>query len=123
VASTAFDPGALLARTYPLPGGERVRLRLLRQSDAVAVRRLLGEAAEVPDELEVRRLLSFDPRHRVAVGAVALRGRGEVLLAAGAIDLVPGAQPDRIVVDPSCDDAVEDLLGDALRARARRAAA
>ena len=123
MASSAFDPGALLARSYPLPTGERVRLRLLRTSDAAAVRQLLVEAGAVPDELEVRRLLSFDPRDRIAIAAVTPRPRGEALLGAGAIDLIPGADPDAIVVDPSCGDALEDLLSSALRARARRAAA
>jgi hypothetical protein len=123
VASSAFDPGALLARSYPLPTGERVRLRLLRKSDAASVRQLLVEAGGVPDELEVRRLLSFDPRHRIAIAAVTPRPRAEALLGAGAIDLIPGADPDAIAVDPSCGDALEDLLGSALRARARRAAA
>jgi hypothetical protein len=123
VASSGFDPGALLARSYPLPTGERARLRLLRQSDAAAVRQLLVEAGDVPDELEVRRLLSFDPRHRIAIAAVTPRPRAEALLGAGAIDLIPSAEPDVIVVDPSCGDALEDLLSSALRARARRAAA
>ena len=123
MASSAFDPGALLARSYPLPTGERVRLRLLRKSDAAAVRQLLVEAGATPDELEVRRLLSFDPRHRIAIAAVTPRPRAEALLGAGAIDLIPGADPDAIVVDPSCGDALEDLLSSALRARARRAAA
>ena len=123
VASSGFDPGALLARSYPLPTGERARLRLLRQSDAAAVRQLLVEAGDVPDELEVRRLLSFDPRHRIAIAAVTPRPRAEALLGAGAIDLTRGAEPDVIVVDPSCGDALEDLLSSALRARARRAAA
>jgi hypothetical protein len=123
VASSAFDPGALLARSYPLPTGERVRLRLLRQSDAAAMRQLLVEAGDVPDELKVRRLLSFDPRHRIAIAAVTPRPRAEALLGAGAIDLIPGADPDAIVVDPACADALEDLLGSALRARARRTAA
>jgi hypothetical protein len=123
VASSAFDPGALLARSYPLPTGERVRLRLLRKSDAAAVRQLLVEAGAVPDELEVRRLLLFDPRHRIAIAAVTPRPRAEALLGAGAIDLIPGADPAAIVVDPSCGDALEDLLSSALRARARRAAA
>lgn len=123
MAPSGFDPGALLARTYPLPGGERVRLRLLRRSDALALRQLLVEAGGVPDELEVRRLLWFDPRHRFAIAAVTPRARGEALLGAGAIDLIPGADPDAIVVDPSCGDALEGLLRSALRARARRAAA
>jgi hypothetical protein len=123
VASSAFDPGALLARSYPLPSGERVRLRLLRQSDAAAVRQLLVESGDLPDELEVGRLLSFDPRHRIAIAAATPRPRGEALLGAGAIYLIAGADPDVIVVDPSCGDALEDLLDSALRARARRAAA
>jgi len=123
VASSGFDPGALLARSYPLPTGERARLRLLRQSDAAAVRQLLVDAGDVPDELEVRRLLSFDPRHRIAIAAATPRPRAQALLGAGAIDLIPGAEPDVIVVDPSCGEALEDLLSSGLRARARRAAA
>jgi len=123
VASSGFDPGALLARSYPLPTGERARLRLLRQSDAAAVRQLLVDAGDVPDELEVRRLLSFDPRHRIAIAAATPRPRAQALLGAGAIDLIPGAEPDVIVVDPSCGEALEDLLSSALRARARRPAA
>ena len=123
MASSGFDPGALLARSYPLPTGERARLRLLRQSDAAAVRQLLVDAGDVPDELEVRRLLSFDPRHRIAIAAATPRPRAEALLGVGAIDLIPGAEPDVIVVDPSCGEALEDLLSSALRARARRAAA
>lgn len=123
MASSGFDPGALLARSYPLPTGERARLRLLRQSDAAAVRQLLVDAGDVPDELEVRRLLSFDPRHRIAIAAATPRPRAQALLGAGAIDLIPGAEPDVIVVDPSCGEALEDLLSSALRARARRPAA
>ena len=118
-----MDPGALLARSYPLPDGGRVRLRLLRRSDAAAVRVLLATAWAVPDDLELQRLLRFDPRRRLAIAAVSLRARGEALLGAGAIDLAPGAEPDLIVVDPDHDAALEELIAGALRARARRRAA
>jgi hypothetical protein len=123
VTRSGIDPGALLARSYPLPGGGRVRLRLLRRSDAAALRGLLAAAGAAPDELELQRLLRFDPRRRLGIAAVAPRARGEALLGAGAIDLIPGAHPDPIVVDPSCGEALDDLLANALRARARRAAA
>jgi hypothetical protein len=123
MADEAIDPGALLARTYPIPGGNRVRLRLLRQSDAPALRTLFDSARAVPDELELQRVLRFDPRRRVAIAAVSPRPRGEALLGAGAIDLHPGAEPDLVVVDPECGESVERLLTDALRARARRRAA
>ena len=121
----AIDPGALLARSYPLPDGGRVRLRLLRRSDAAAVRVLLATAWAVPDDLELQRLLRFDPRRRLSIAAVSLRARGEALLGAGAIDLAPGAEPDLIVVDPDPDHgaALEELIAWALRARARRRAA
>ena len=112
----AIDPGALLARSYPLPGGGRVRLRLLRRSDAAAVRVLLATAWAVPDDLELQRLLRFDPRRRLAIAAVSLRARG-------AIDLAPGAEPDLIVVDPDHGAPLEELIAGALRARARRRAA
>jgi cytosine/adenosine deaminase-related metal-dependent hydrolase len=114
----AIDPGALLARSYPLPDGGRVRLRLLRRSDAAAVRVLLATAWAVPDDLELLRLLRFDPRRRLAIAAVSLRA--ETLLGAGAIDLAPGAEPDLIVVDPDHGAALEELIAGVLRARARR---
>jgi hypothetical protein len=123
MARTGIDPGALLGRSYPIPGGERVRLRLLRHGDAPAVRALLAAAWALPDELELQRLLRFDPRLRVGIAAVTPRPRGEAMLGAGAIDLVPGAEPDLVAVDPACGQALERLLADALRARAGRVAA
>ena len=123
MAGPAIDPGALLARTYPLPDGGRVRLRLLRRSDAAALRALLASAWAVADELELQRLLRFDPRRRLAIAAVSPRGRGEALLGAGAIDLDRSAEPDLVVVDPEHGAALEDLIASALRARARRRAA
>ncbi|HEX3317976.1 MAG TPA: hypothetical protein VHR88_08160 [Solirubrobacteraceae bacterium] len=117
MAQEGIDPGALLARTYPIPGGYRVRLRLLRRSDLPALRALL------PDELELQRLVRFDPRQRVAIAAASPRARGEALLGAGAIDLVAGAEPDPLVLDATSDPAVAELLDTALRARARRRAA
>jgi hypothetical protein len=117
MAADGIDPGALLARSYPLPGGARVRLRLLRRADAEALRPL------VADELELQRLVRFDPRRRVAIAAVSPTGRGEALLGAGAIDRAPDAEPDPVVRHPASDPAVAELITTALRARARRRAA
>jgi hypothetical protein len=117
-----IDPGALLARTYAVPGGRRVRLRLLRNADLPAVRDLLEQVGVGLDELTLQRLGRFDPRERVAIAAVAPRPRGESVLGIGAIDLGPRSRPDLLVIDPACGDELEGLLVNALVARARRAA-
>jgi hypothetical protein len=118
-----IDPGALLARSYPLPSGDRVRLRLLRQVDGPAVRELLAHTGRELDELELQRVLRFDPRLRTAIAATTPRVRGEELLGIGAIDRVPGADPDLVVVAPRCGEPLEHLIDGVLRARSRRTAA
>jgi hypothetical protein len=120
--SPSVDPGALLARTYPLPGGQRVRLRLLRHGDASGVRDLLQRVGVTVDDLQLQRLGRFDPRSRVAIAAVSLRSGGETLLGLGSIELGPRSEPELVVIDPGCGVELEGLLVNALLARARRAA-
>lgn len=123
MARSSINPGALLARSYPIPGGDRVRLRLLRQADEPAVRALLAETGAELDDLEVQRLLRLDPRVRTAIAATSPRDRGEEVLGIGVIDRAPGAEPELIVVAPESEPALEELIASALRARARRTAA
>ncbi len=118
---SAFDPGALLSRLYALPSGPRVRLRLVQRRDEPAIRALLGQAGREPEDLEVTRLLRFDPRRRVVMCATALVGSAEKVVGLGAIDLNgrPDARPDVLLVDSHSPPALSELLDGALRGRAR----
>jgi hypothetical protein len=120
---SSIDPGALLARSYPIPGGGRVRLRLLRKADEAAVRALLADAGTQLDEFQLQRLLRVDPRARTAIAAVSPRAGGEEVLGIGVIDRFADAEPELIVVASHCGPALEELIEGALRARARRTAA
>jgi hypothetical protein len=116
----SFDPGALLARSYPLARGPRVRLRLARPHDAPAIRALMERRGLQPEELEIARLVRFDPRTRVVICALALVDSIETVVGLGAIDLVPGGspEPDSLLVDQALTDGLDDLLTRALRGRA-----
>ena len=105
-----------------MPGGQRVRLRLLRSADAPAVGELMDQVGVESDELQLQRLGRFDPRERVAIAAVSPRPRGEAMLGLGTIERAPGARPDFVLVDPECGPELEGLIASALVARARRAA-
>ena len=113
----AFDPGALLARTYALPHGPRVRLRLARPRDEPAMRALAAEHGIEADSLQLERLLRFD-RRRIVICAAALVGAAEVLVGFGAIELHPDAEPGPVLVDERLTDGLEDLLAAALSGRA-----
>lgn len=118
-----FDPGALLGRTYPLEDGSRVRLRLARSSDAAAVRTLLRRQADlaeqtVPD-LELARLVSFDPRDRCVICATGLIEGAERLIGVGSIPLDgDGAEPEWLIIDPASPPGLRSLLIGALVGRA-----
>ena len=107
-----------LARTYALPAGPRVRLRLARRGDRASVGRLLADRGVGASELEVLRLLSYDPSERVVICAFAPLEGAETLVGIGAIDLVGGAEPDTVVVDERLTEGLGELLGDLLADRA-----
>jgi hypothetical protein len=115
--TTAFDPGALLSRTYVLPRGPRVRLRLARAGDGPAIRALAAEHGIEVDSLPVERLLRFD-RGRLVICAMALVGAEEVFAGFGAIALEPGAEPEPVLVDEDLTDGLAELLAAALSGRA-----
>ena len=115
----AADPGALLARSYPLPRGPRVRLRLARRRDLTSIEDLLTRAGRATEALDVARLLRADPRHQLAITAAALVGSAETVVGFGVIDLDrPEAGPRLLVSDRALTDGLEPLLADALLGRA-----
>ncbi|MEO6858352.1 MAG: hypothetical protein ABI323_07170 [Solirubrobacteraceae bacterium] len=116
----AIDPGALLARSFTLARGPRVRLRLARLGDLAAIEALLRGEGEEPDALDLARLLRSDPRQQLAITATALIGSTETVVGFGAIDLrQPGRMPQPLVVDRAVTEGLDDLLCDALLGRAQ----
>jgi hypothetical protein len=112
-----FDPGALLARTYPLPGGPRVRLRLPQSSDADEIQAL---ASRRLTDLELARLLRFDPRQRLVICATALIDGSDRVVGVGAIDLDRVQDgPEVVTSDRASLEGLGDLLRKALVGRAR----
>src|SRR4051794_27435681 len=104
-----IDPGALLATSYELDDGSRIRLRLARPSDVPLVRDFFGD--EGSDAL-VRRFTFYDPRERVVLAATRLVGNHEQVVALGdaAFDDLP-----EVVVDGELESsALGDLMADAV---------
>lgn len=114
------------ARTVALPSGRRVRVRLARPGDRVAVEGLLA-ARDLPlEEGDLCALLGYDPLTRLVLAAFAPVDGAERLVGIGGIDLDAGAVPDTLVTDHDLAPGVGELLGEILLARAaahaRRAA-
>ena len=112
-----------LRRTFPIPGGPAVRLRMAGPSDRSLVKGLLERRGLPADDLDVRRLLAFDPARRHVRCALAPIDGAEVLAGVGAIDFGETA-PDTLVVDERFTPGLGELLGRVLieRSRSRRAA-
>ena len=115
-----------LTRTHALPAGPRVHLRLARRSDHDGVAALLAGRDLPVSVFDVQRLLRYDPTRRAVYCALAPIDGAERVVGIGAIDLVPDAEPDTVVVDERLTDGLGDLLGVILAERAadhaRRAA-
>ena len=110
-----------MGTSYPIRGGYRVRLRIARTSDASSIRALLERLNLGPADLEVARLVQFDPRRRCVLCATALIDGSETLVGVGAVDLdgpVSGV-PDTLIVDAPLADELPGLLTAALAGRAR----
>ena len=87
-----IDPGAMLSSTHELADGTRVRLRLTRPTDALAVRdfleRLSPETRQrrflvaMPEvsESTVRHFTYFDPRERITFAATKPGAGGEEIV-------------------------------------------
>jgi hypothetical protein len=114
-----FDPGALLSRSYQLPRGPRVRLRLAQLRDLPAITALLVAEGHEPDAFQLARVLRSDPRGRLVICATALIGSTETVVGVGEIELSgPAAEPAFVVVDSKLTDGLGPLLRQALVGRA-----
>jgi hypothetical protein len=118
---SGLDPGALLGRSFSLPSGPRVRLRLARGHDLPAISALLERCGIAADELELARLLRVDPRRTIVICAGALVGSGEEIVGIGAIDVDTEAQigPCGVIVDDRITHGLDELLRSALIGRAQ----
>ena|SRR5437763_4973630 len=118
-----FDQGPLLATSYDVGDGLRVRLRMARGSDLAPIRALI-ERRDGTRELDLHSLLQFDPRRRCVICATALIDSAETLVGVGAIDLDGDgpAEPDTLLVAHEHAEAIAELLAGALVARAIHAA-
>jgi hypothetical protein len=87
-------------------------------SDRALVAALLERRGLDPGELEVQRLLAFDPARRHVLCALAPLDGADVLAGFGAIDA--GAEdPDVLVVDERFGPGLADVLGRVLIERVR----
>src|SRR5690349_8112277 len=99
-----LDPGALLATSYQLRDGSRIRLRLARPTDVPLVHDFLAGG---DDEL-VRRFTFYDPRERVVLAATMLDGGQERIVALG--DAAFDDMPEVVVDDDMEQRGVADLM-------------
>jgi hypothetical protein len=106
-----------MARTFSLPRGPEVRLRLARPRDEAGLRALIERNGGDASEIDVASLTWFDPRARIVICAADSR---ETLLGIAAVTLGDGARdPDVLLVDETLTDGLEELLRGALAAEAR----
>jgi hypothetical protein len=118
MAST-FDPGALLARSYVLPGGTRVTLRLARVRDLRGIEDLFAREGHGLSRLELERLLRSHPRQRLLLCATALIDGTETVVGFGSIGLERAdIGTTLIVTDTEQAPGVASLLDEALLGRA-----
>lgn len=118
------DIAALFARGHRLPAGLLLRLRLARPGDELLLAELLAEIGVQAGELDLARLVRFDPRRRLVVCATVLIDSTESAVGFGTITSGRGdPAPDAIVVHPEHDEVVRELLSRALTGwgRAREA--
>ena len=114
---SSFSPGALLAQSYPLDRGPRVRLRLAQARDAEEIVALFALNGLEPDRLEVAKLLRSSPRDRIVICASALIGAAETIVGVGAIR-VGESEPDILLADTMLTSGLLELLTSALKSRA-----
>ncbi len=95
---------------------------MVQPRDSAAVRAFLADVGVGIGELELARLLHFDPRRRAVICASALVGAQETIAAVGAIDL-DAASPDLVLVAEDPEGILRGLLTGALFRRTRADAA
>lgn len=114
-----FDPGALLARSFALPRGPRVCLRLARIRDRVGVEALLEARGVAAGSVQIATLLRSAPRERVVICATALIDGEERIVGIGATDVdADPAPPLLLVVDELVTEGLAELIAAALESRA-----
>lgn len=117
-----FDPGALMARHYALADGPRVCLRLARVRDRDGIQRLHEANGIAIDELELARLVRFDPRRRLVICATALLNGSETIVGIGAMELDGELAPWLLLVDARAE-GLHELVQGALVGHAQALAA
>jgi hypothetical protein len=112
-----------LDATTTLPDGTHVRVRLPQAADRAALRALHARLRLAAEELELARVLRFDPRERAVVCATAWLDGGPQVVGYAAIDR-DAAEPDVLVADEDLAPGIGAVLAQALRRRpaGRRAA-
>lgn len=112
----------LIDATTTLPDGLHLRVRLPHRSDHAGLLALHARLGVAVDEFELARVLRFDPQRRTVALVTAWVDAAEHLAAYGAI--AHGAdEPELLVADETLAPGIRETLADALRTRARRAAA
>src|SRR5918999_93534 len=128
------DPGALLSTAHGLDGGDRVRLRLARPSDAARVREFLeGLSPEtrrlrflvpmpVVRETAVRHFTFYDPRERLVLAAtLPVDGRERIVGLADVVLMDTGlAEIGVVVADEQRGRGLGKLLSEAVATIALR---
>jgi hypothetical protein len=110
----------VFTRTFALPSGPRVRLRLAQPADRERIACLLRERGVEASDLDIRRLIAYEPStRRVACAFAPVDGR-ETLVGVAAIDLEPGATVDTLVIDERLTDGLGELMVGVLTERAAR---
>jgi len=113
-----------MARSFALPRGPRVRLRLARIRDQPAIEELCRRLGLRADSFEIGRLVRTDPRQQIVICATALVGSAETLVGVGAIRLEEAGagtepEPTLLLVDGALTEGLDELLAGALTGRAR----
>src|SRR5437764_15444393 len=116
--SATGERGPTLAYTHPLPRGPRVHLRLARARDSEGIASLLRVAGHKAEQLDVARLVRFDPRGRCVICATGLVDGRERVVGVGAIALGE-REPELVVVDETLTEGLRELLRWALLSRAQ----
>lgn len=104
---------------HTLPEGTRLRLRLPQIRDRAGLVELLDRLGLAADDLDVARILRFDPRGRSVVCATVWTGTTETI--AGIVAGQRGADgPDLVLADeqltPGVGMALRNVLADHTRA-------
>jgi hypothetical protein len=109
-----------MSQVYPLPDGQRVRLRIVQRRDEQQIRAIFAQVGSEPEDFEVMRLLRSDPRRRAVICATALVGTTETVVGLGAIELGgrADAEPDVLIADMRVGEGLDELLRGALRGHA-----